>query len=65
MQRMGPSVVEFKEVHSSFYLWSLYLKSGQMAEQFHSLPKYKDETLTNRLLDYSYRLFCWQFRLLF
>lgn len=42
MQRMGPSVAGFKEVHSDLFVVPVLEVSGQMTEQFHSLPKYED-----------------------
>lgn len=66
VQRMGPSVVEFKEVHSDFYLWSLYLRcQAKWQSNFIASLNMKIGTFSNRLLDYSYGLFCWQFHLLF
>lgn len=66
VQRMELYVVEFKEVHSDFYLCSLYLRcQAKWQSNFIACLNMKIETFTNRLLDYSYGLFCWQFHLLF
>lgn len=61
VQRMGPSVAEFKEVHSDFYLWSLYLRcQAKCQSNFIACLNMKIETFINKLLDYSYGVSCWQ-----